>query len=105
LHITNEGLAFEYHGQCMYFYPIRKINDNEFEMIWAREMDCKFDNGTDNTFGLKKVPIIGKPFVKFKLKNNILYAEYYYNDWVKNYTEKVQEDVFTVKYFRKNETD
>lgn len=37
------------------------------------------------------------------LKNNILYAEYYYKDWVKKYIEQVQKDVFTDKYFIKNE--
>ncbi len=103
LHISNGGLAFEYHGQCMYFYPIKKINENEFEMIWSNDMDCSFDNGTRNTFNLKNFPTIGKPFAKFKLKNDILYAEYYYKDWVKKYTEQVAENVFTSKYFIKNE--
>ena len=105
LNIGKEGLAFEYHTQCVYFYPIKKINDDEFEMIWSEDMDCKFDNGTSETFNLKDFPTIGKPFAKFKLKNNILYAEYYYKDWVKQYTEKVATDVFTSKYFMKNEKD
>jgi hypothetical protein len=105
LHISKDGLGFEYHGQCIYFYPIKKLNETEFEMIWTKEMDCSFDNGVDDTFGLKKVPEIGKPFAKYKLKNNILYAEYYYKDWVKKYSEKVQKDVFTEKYFRKNESN
>ncbi|WP_264748306.1 hypothetical protein [Chryseobacterium kimseyorum] len=105
LHISKDGLGFEYHGQCMYFYPIKKLNKTEFEMIWTKEMDCSFDNGVNDTFGLKKVPEIGKPFAKYKLKNNILYAEYYYKDWVKKYSEKVQKDVFTEKYFRKNESN
>lgn len=103
LHISEEGLAFEYHGQCMYFYPIKKISANEFEMIWSNNMDCSFDNGTGNTFNLKDFPTIGKPFAKFKLKNNILYAEYYYKDWVKKYAEQVAENVFTSEYFIKNE--
>lgn len=103
LNIDTHSLAFEYHGQCVYFYPIKKINENEFEMIWARDMDCKFDNGTGKDFGLKNAPEIGKPFAKYKLKDNILYAEYYYKEWVKKYTEQVQKDVFTDKYFRKNE--
>lgn len=100
-----KSLIFFYHGQCAYVYPLKKINENEFEMIWAKEMDCVFDNGVNNDFGLKKIPEIGKPFAKYKLKNNILYAEYYYKDWVKKYTEKVQKDVFTDKYFRKNESN
>lgn len=104
LHIDNDTLGYEYHGQCMYFYPIKKINENEFEMIWAKDMDCSFDNGINKTFGLKKVPEIGKPFAKYKLKNNILYVEYCYKEWVKKYAEKVQKDVFADKYFRKNES-
>ena len=80
LHISEGGLAFEYHGQCMYFYPIKKISENEFEMIWSNNMDCSFDNGTSNSFNLNNFPTIGKPFAKYKLKNNILYAEYYYKD-------------------------
>lgn len=100
LNIGDESLAFEYHGQCVYFYPIRKISATEFEMIWAREMDCKFDNGTAETFGLKNVPVIGKPFAKFTLKNNVLQATYYYPEWVKKYTEKVENNVFTADYFK-----
>ncbi|SHE49198.1 hypothetical protein [Pedobacter caeni] len=106
LSIGETSLAFEYHGQCVYFYPVRKISDTEFEMIWAREMDCKFDNGTGNSFGLLKgVPEIGKPFAKFSLKDNILKADFYYKTWVRNYTEQVQKDVFTEMYFRKNENN
>jgi hypothetical protein len=103
LSIGETSLAFLYHGQCVYFYPIRKINDTEFEMIWARDMDCKFDNGTDNTFGLKDVPKIGKPFSKIILKNKILYVQYYYKEWVEKYKEQVQDDVFTSEYLRKKD--
>ncbi|GGG50013.1 hypothetical protein [Epilithonimonas arachidiradicis] len=102
LNVLKNELIFEYHGQCQYTYPIRKINENEFEMIWARDRDCVFDNSTDENFGLKNVPTIGKPFAKYKLKNNILYAEYYYKDWVKEYAKQVQNEVFKDKYFRKN---
>ncbi|WP_136668040.1 hypothetical protein [Flavobacterium sp. H122] len=105
LNISETTLAYEYHGQCVYFYPVKKISDTEFEMIWARNMDCKFDNGTDKTFGLKHFPEIGKPFAKYTLKNNILYTEYYYKEWVEKYTEQVQEDVFIQKYFSQNENN
>lgn len=100
LNIGESSLAFEYHGQCVYFYPVRKISDTEFEMIWERDVDCKFDNGTAETFGLKEVPQIGKTFARFSLKNNILYATYYYKSWVKAYSEKVQDGVFTETYFK-----
>ncbi|MDQ0965286.1 hypothetical protein QFZ20_000689 [Flavobacterium sp. W4I14] len=105
LNIGKTSLAFEYHGQCVYFYPVKKISDTEFEMIWARDMDCKFDNGTKETFGLKAVPQLGKPFAKFIIKNGTLYAEYYYAEWVKRYTAQVQDNVFTPKYSRKNENN
>ncbi|EFK56603.1 hypothetical protein ACFU8T_09570 [Sphingobacterium spiritivorum] len=103
LNIGESSLAFEYHGQCVYFYPVRKISDTEFEMIWERDVDCKFDNGTTETFGLQEVPQIGKPFARFTLKDNILYATYYYKPWVKAYSQKVQENVFTETYFKRSE--
>jgi len=103
LNIGETSLAFEYHGQCVYFYPVKKISDTEFEMIWARDADCKFDNGTKETFGLTAVPKLGKPFAKFTIKNGVLYAEYYYAEWVKRYTAQVQNNVFTPEYSRKNE--
>jgi hypothetical protein len=105
LNIGESSLAFEYHGQCVYFYPIKKISSTEFEMIWARDMDCKFDNGTKETFGLKEIPELGKPFAKFILKNGTLYAEYYYAEWVKRYTAQVQNNVFTPEYSRKNKNN
>lgn len=103
--VGEKSLIYFYHGQCAYDYPVRKINNNEFEMIWAKEMDCKFDNGVNNNFGLKKVPEIGKPFAKYTLKNNILYAEYYYKDWVRKYSEQINSRVFTAKYFRLKENN
>lgn len=112
LHVSKSGLAFQYHGQCMYFYPIKIINKNEFEMIWAKDMDCSFDNGTSETFGLKNVPEIGKPFVKYTLKNKILYAEYYYKEWVEKYSNQTEgvfaeyaKEIFVDKYFIKSEND
>lgn len=99
--IGDTFLNFEYHGQCMYSYPIRKISETEFEMIWAREMDCKFDNGTDKKFGLRNVPEIGKAFAKFSLKNKILTVDYYYKDWVQKYRSEVQEGVFTNEFEKK----
>ena len=99
--VDDTSLNFEYHGQCMYSYPIKKINETEFEMIWSRDMDCSFDNGTDKKFGLKNVPEIGKPFAKFSLKNNILAVDYYYKDWIKKYSQEVQEGVFTSEFHKK----
>lgn len=105
LNIEKNSLAFEYHGQCVYFYPVKKISDTEFEMIWARDMDCKFDNGTSKTFGLKNTPKIGKAFAKYTLKDNVLQVDYYYKDWVKKYTDQVQNDVFVDSYYKANEEE
>lgn len=102
LNVGKTSLAFEYHGQCVYFYPIRKISDTEFEMIWSNEMDCKFDNGTSETFGLKDVPQIGKPFSKITLRNNVLHVKYYYKEWVAKYSAQI-EDVFTSEYYKAEE--
>lgn len=102
LDVGETSLNYWYHGQCIYFYPVKKISNTVFEMIWARDMDCRFDNGTDETFGVKKTPEIGKPFAKYTLKNNILYAEYYYKEWVEKYNEQI-EGVFVDKYFLRNE--
>lgn len=102
LNVGDTSLAFLYHGQCVYFYPVHKISDTEFEMIWAREMDCKFDNGTDETFGLKEIPQIGKPFSKIILKNNTLHVQYYYKKWVDKYSEQI-DGVFTTEYTKYRE--
>lgn len=101
--IGNETLTLWYHGQCVYFYPIRKIDLQTVEMIWDRDMDCKFDNGTNQAFGLKRVPEKGKPFAKFTLRDNMLHADYYYKEWVQQYAKQVQDDVFTPTYSRMRE--
>ncbi len=101
--IGNEILTLWYHTQCVYFYPIRKIDEQTVEMIWDRDMDCKFDNGTNQAFGLKKVPEKGKPFAKFTLQGNMLHADYYYKEWVQQYARQVQHDVFTPTYSRMRE--
>lgn len=101
--IGNETLTLWYHGQCVYFYPIRKIDTQTVEMIWDRDMDCKFDNGTNQAFGLKRIPEKGKPFAKFTLQDNMLHADYYYKEWVQQYAKQVQDDVFTSTYSRMRE--
>lgn len=101
--IDDEFVTIWYHTQCVYFYPIRKINVQTVEMIWDRDMDCKFDNGTNQAFGLKRVPEKGKPFAKFTLQGNMLHADYYYKEWVQQYAKQVQDDVFTPVYSRMRE--
>lgn len=101
--IDDEFVTIWYHTQCVYFYPIRKIDVQTVEMIWDRDMDCKFDNGTNRAFGLKRVPEKGKPFAKFTLQGNMLHADYYYKEWVQQYAKQVQDDVFTPAYSRMRE--
>jgi hypothetical protein len=101
--IADQMLTLWYHGQCVYFYPARKTGKQSIEMIWDRDMDCKFDNGTKETFNLKKVPVKGRPFAKFTLRNNTLYADYYYKEWVQQYTKQVQDEVFTATYSRRHD--
>lgn len=105
LSVGNRYLGFWYHGQCIYFYPIHKISDNTFDLIWADDMDCKFDNGTRNTFNLKNFPVVGKPFARYTVKNNSLNVKYYYEQWVKRYASKIQDDVFSETYEKRNNED
>lgn len=99
--IEDEFVTIWYHTQCVYFYPARKINTQTVEMIWDRDMDCKFDNGTGQTFGLKKFPVKGQPFAKFTLRDDKVYADYYYKEWVQQYAKQIQDDVFTPTYSRR----
>ena len=62
-------------------------------------MDCKFDNGTNQTFGLKKYPQLGKPFARYTVEAGVLYTEYFYKEWVEEYRKKVNNEVFTDLYF------
>ncbi|MFV0606639.1 MAG: hypothetical protein ACK5NK_12435 [Niabella sp.] len=98
MNVGDSSLVFFYHGQCAYEYPVHKLSNTEFELIWSNDMDCKFDNGVREKFGLKNTPVIGKPFAKFTLRNHVLYADYYYKEWVAAYAKQIQEDVFTPEY-------
>ena len=101
ININSNKIVILFHGQCAGFYPLKKINENEVELIWANEFDCVFDAGTNNDYGLSIKPIIGKPFAKYILKGKVLYAKYYYPDWIKKYSENSNSEVFTSKYFLK----
>ncbi|MBD8347190.1 hypothetical protein [Dysgonomonas sp. HGC4] len=97
--ISEKRITFKYHGQCVYYYPVQVVNKQEVILIWSNNMDCKFDNGTSQTFGLKEHPIIGKPFARYTLEAGVLYTEYFYKEWIEKYREEVNEDIFTDLYF------
>lgn len=99
LNISEKRIAFTYHGQCVYFYPVQVINNKEVILIWANDMDCKFDNGTNQTFGLKKYPQSGKPFARYTVEAGVLYTEYFYKEWVEKYRQEVNSETFTDLYF------
>jgi hypothetical protein len=101
--INSNQIAILYHGQCAGFYPMKILSKNEVELIWANEMDCVFNVGTDNDYGLANAPAVGKPFAKYTLKGKILHAEYYYKEWVKKYAGNTNADVFTSKYYLKTD--
>ncbi len=105
LHIGDSSLAFLYHGQCVYFYPVRKLSPTRFEMIWAQERDCVFDNGTGESYGLRVAPEVGKPFAVYQLENNRLKVTYYYPEWIKKYEVQSAKDVFTPEYSRVREVN
>lgn len=99
LSISEKRISFKYHGQCVYYYPIQVISKQEVILIWSNNMDCEFDNGTSQTFGLKEHPVIGKPFARYTLEAGVLYTEYFYKEWIEKYREKVNKDTFTDLYF------
>lgn len=86
--IHKSCIVYFLHGQCAYSYPIKIINENEVELIWAPDADCVFDAGLSENFSLEKtkVPEVGKPFAKYTYdKGDKLKIEYYYPEWVKKY--------------------
>ena len=78
-------INYWYHGQCMFWYPV-KIIDNKIIMYWAFNEDSVFNRGLKKTFGLKKVPKIGNPFLSLTLINDTtLKANYFYPEWVNKF--------------------
>lgn len=103
LEIGKEQMVILFHGQCAGTYPVKRIADDAVEMIWADDMDCVFDAGLKNDFGLSRKPEIGKPFVRFTPRGKVLHAEYYYPEWVEKYAEQINAEIFTEKYLLKKE--
>ena len=85
--ISRANVTFYIHGQCIYSFLTKIINDNEVELIWSPNGDCVFDAGFYNDFGLTNVPEIGKPFAKYTLNGETLSVTYYYPEWTNTYSE------------------
>lgn len=93
--INNENISCLFHEQCAYSFPIKVLSKNEVELIWGYlSRDCVYDVLFEDTFGLPKdkVPQNGKPFSKYTLENDIVKVTYYYNDWLKLYRKKMEEN-------------
>ncbi|WP_299601433.1 SH3 domain-containing protein [uncultured Aquimarina sp.] len=95
INIGEEGILFRVHGQCYISYPIKILNNNQIELIWSPSVDCKFSSGLWEDYGADRSPEIGKPFAKYTYKNNKLFVEYYYPDWVKKYSNS---EIFRSSY-------
>ncbi|WP_136667871.1 hypothetical protein [Flavobacterium sp. H122] len=95
IHITIDNIFYLFHGQCLYTFPVKILNDNEVELIWGYiGRDCVYDVLFDETFDLPKdkIPQNGKPFSKYTLENNVVKVTYYYNEWLKKYRKKMEEN-------------
>lgn len=99
--ISEKTITFKYHEQCVYFYPAQVVNKKEVILIWANNMDCKFDNGTNQTFGLERHPKLGEPFARYTLEAEILYTEYFYKEWIGKFRKEVNKETFSDLYFKK----
>jgi hypothetical protein len=84
---NRDMVEFYFNPQCMYSYKTRLIG-NQLFFYWSYDMDCTFDRGLRNTFGLKVTPQKGLPFAYFTLKNDTtLHVTYLYKEWVKRINE------------------
>ena len=95
IHITNNGISYLFHGQCIYFFPIKIVNDNEIELLWGETgRDCVYEVFFDDTFDLPKdkIPQKGKPFSKYVVDNGVLKVTYYYEQWLERYKKKITKD-------------
>jgi hypothetical protein len=106
IHITSNSITYLFHGQCIYAFPVKILNNNEVELIWGETgMDCVFDIQFNKTFGLskEKIPQKGKPFAKYTLKKDVVNVTYYYKEWVNLYKEKINVKSFMDVLYVKEE--
>ena len=81
IHINRNQINYLFHGQCVYSFPVKILNENEVELVWGyKGRDCVYDVLFDETFNLPKgkIPQKGKPFSKYTIENNTIKVTYYY---------------------------
>ena len=110
IHINRNQINYLFHGQCVYSFPVKILNENEVELVWGyKGRDCVYDVLFDETFNLPKgkIPQKGKPFSKYTIENNTIKVTYYYNEWLEKYRKKMKENdkhfPFLKSYFLKKE--
>ena len=75
IHINRNQINYLFHGQCVYSFPVKILNENEVELVWGyKGRDCVYDVLFDETFNLPKgkIPQKGKPFSKYTIENNTI---------------------------------
>lgn len=95
IHINRDEINYLFHGQCVYSFPVKILNENEVELVWGyKGRDCVYDVLFDETFDLPKgkIPQKGKPFSKYTIENNTIKVTYYYNEWLEKYRKKMKEN-------------
>lgn len=95
IQITIKDISYLFHGQCIYSFPVKILNENEAELIWGHKgRDCVYEVFFDETFGLseKEIPQEGKPFAKYKLENEMIKVSYYFEEWVERYKQKITKE-------------
>ena len=95
IHINRNQINYLFHGQCVYSFPVKILNENEVELVWGyKGRDCVYDVLFDETFNLPKgkIPQKGKPFSKYTIENNTIKVTYYYNVWLEKYRKKMKEN-------------
>ncbi len=95
IHINRNQINYLFHGQCVYSFPVKILNENEVELVWGyKGRDCVYDVLFDETFNLPKgkIPQKGKPFSKYTIENNTIKVTYYYNEWLEKYRKKMKEN-------------
>lgn len=99
-----ENLYYFFYLSCVYTFPT-KVNLNKEAIVayWDLKPNCIYDIGLKKTFGLKRYPKIGKPFVSFFLENDsTLNAIYEFPEWVEKFNAYNKEEYFPKQFILQN---
>jgi len=78
---NKDTLFMTYDGQCGYYYPVRK-EKNKLILLFTNDMDCTHDVGLDTSYGLKKHPKIGEPFMEMiPINDTVLRSKHLFPSW------------------------